>query len=164
MESTIKKIIIKSKNNKRNSIKNRQITQLENCVEIKTSNIKYFYGCWVKAIHIKTQEYHSGGFLTKIIEDIIFLRNSHNIELISFDINRFTFYVKKDSEHYISMQNIELEREEVNLHLKQIKSKLKNIQEKEKQLEEKENEIMKFNKMKNKFLELFYLGKVKILV
>jgi hypothetical protein len=170
MESTIKKIIIKSKVNNRtiknNSSKNtkkRQISQLENCIEIKTSNIKYFYGCWIKAIHINTQEYFSGGFLTKILETFVFLRNAHNIEPISFNTDNFIFFVKKDSEHYLAMQGIELEREETKLYLKQIKIKLKNIQEKEKEFQEFENIKLNFNKIKNKFLELFYLGKVKIL-
>jgi len=169
MESETKKIIIKSKynnknNNNKNKNNNKKITQLENCIEIKSSNIKYFYGCWVKAIHIKSQEYHSGGFLSRIIEDIIFLRNSHNIEPLSFDTNHFVFYVKKDSEHYLAMQSIELEREETTFHLKQIKIKLKNIQEKENELKNFEIEKNNFLKIKNKFLELFYLGKVKILV
>ena len=141
---------------------------LENHISIKVEYLRYFYGCWIKAIHKKSQEYHSGGFLTRIMEDIIYLRNIQQEDLVQFDVNLFTFYVKKTSEQYISMQDIELEKEKMKNYMKKIKSDMKNVDIQQKNINEQQqklqNDILQFQKIKIKFLKLFEDGKVKILI
>lgn len=165
-----KTIVIKQskKEPKKYNKTNKQSSHyLEDHINIKVEYIRYFYGCWIKAIHKKSQEYHSGGFLNKVIEDIIFLRNIQQ-ELVEFDINLFTFYVKKNSEQYISMQDIELEKEKMKNYMKKIKNDMKNVDIQQKNINEQQqklqNDILQFQKIKIKFLKLFEDGKVKILI
>lgn len=163
-----KTIIIKSKIKSKKTNKKCNNINLENHVEIKNNCLKYFFGSWVKAINIKTKEYISGGFVTKLTHDIIYLRSLQHQELIELEIDNYIFYTKKGSEQYIGMQEIELEKEKNKIEYKRLKQNYKLLHEKEILFEEKkvlfDNNVLKFEKIKNKFFKLFYCGKVKILM
>lgn len=166
----IKTIIIKSKSKIKSKKENKKCSNinLENHVEIKNNCLKYFFGSWVKAINIKTKEYNSGGFVTKLTHDIIYLRSLQHQELIELEINKHIFYTKKGSEQYIGMQEIELEKEKNNIENKRLRQNSKLLHERELLFQEKkelfDNDVIKFEKIKNKFFKLFYCGKVKILM
>ena len=160
----------KSKKKRSNIQKNKSKQLLENQVEIKNNCLKYFYGCWIKCINKKSGEYNSGGFLTKIQGNSIYLRNiqSTNIDLLEFFIDSNTFYVKKYGEQYIAMQQIELEKERNKILLGNNNNKLKIIIERESIFEKEKNIFQKekndFEKIKNKFMRLFQDGKAKIII
>lgn len=160
-------IIIPLKSNKKLSNKKPK-TNLEGQIELKRNCIKYFHGCWVKCIKKSNGEYNSGGFLTKLTYDIVYLRNIQSSTLLEFSINDYKFYVKQDSEHYIAMQQIELEKERIKFENVKIKDKIKKNNQTEKYFNEKYNsfndEKLKFEEIREKFFKLFRDGKVKITV
>lgn len=141
---------------------------LEGQIELKNECLKYFYGCWVKCINKKNGEYNSGGFLTSLSSSIVKLRSLKSQNLLEFNIDEYCFFVKQNSEQYISMQEIELEKERLNIESTILKNKRINLNNFEKILinnnKKFKNEKNIFNKVKEKFLKLFTDGKVKILI
>lgn len=134
---------------------------LKEQIEVKKNCLLYFFGCWVKCVDKKTKQYYSGGFMTKINNDTVYLRSIQQAELLEFIIDEYYFYVKQNSEQYIGMQNIELQKEKNIFEEQKIKEKIKRLNKKENFLN---NEKAKFNNIKNRFLKLVEDGKAKILV
>lgn len=163
-------IVIPLKKGKKNSDTKSKSNNiyLKEHIEIKKDCLKYFYGCWIKCIRKKDDNYNSGGFLTKLCSDTLYLRTIQSQELIEFMINDYKFYVKENNEQYIGMQQIELEKEKNKIESVKIRQKIKNIEENEKKIKIKykifEDEKLKFEKIKEKFFKLFENGKVKITV
>lgn len=146
-------IPIKTKKSKSKPVK---LNPLDGYIELKPWCIKYFHGCWLKCIKKPNKEYNSGGFLVKIEHGFVFLRVIQNPELIKFCINEYTFFSKKDSENYISMQEIELDKEKLKREYKKLNQEI--IKNKKKEIR-----ILKFEKIREKFFKLCTEGKVKIL-
>lgn len=158
MESKSITIQVKSKRKGTNKCKK---LNLEDHVEVKKDGIKYFFGCWIKCINIKTMELFSGGFLTKIEGDSIYLRPVNTTEPFEININHYTLFVKQGNEQYNAYQHIEMEKER----LKIMNEKLKrNTIELNKKIDKYEKDNTQFQTIRDKFYKLFETGKVKILV
>lgn len=164
----IKTITICMKNINTQNKKKKKLVNMEGQVELKKECLKYFYGCWIRCIKKEDNEYYSGGFLTKITCSTVYLRTIQNQELLEFNINKYKFHVKQESEQYISMQQIELEKEKNNYESIKNKNQTRFLEEKINLFNEKnknfKNEKLKFEKIKTKFFKLFENGKVKILL
>jgi len=158
----IKNSTVKKKKNNSNKL------LLEGQIEVKIKCLKYFYGCWVKVVNKKSNEYNSGGFLTKMDLDSVYLRSIQKSELNEFSLTENRFYVKEDCDQYFSMQQIELEKERNTIENLNVQDKIKILKEKEKIFEHKkilfEKQVNRFEKVKNKFFKLFQDGKAKILI
>lgn len=141
------------------STKKNKVDYLSDQRELKYNCLKYFYGCWIKCVDKNTGKYFSGGFLTRVCSDVIFLRSIQSPDLIEFSIKDHRFYSKQDSEHYLAMQEIERKKEELNVMKKNLKLETKEFNIKNKNFEIERD---KFLKIKYKFLKLFQNGKVKI--
>lgn len=164
------------KRNRENSgYTSKELTKiLEDQVEIKPKNIKYFYGCWVKCVSINTRNYRSGGVLVNVDDQnkTVSLRpiNSSNGENIIVSMKNNTFYVKKDTEQYKGMQHILTETEKLKhssrlFEMKQqkdlleIKLKMKKIKTEERELFQ---EKINFDNLKFLFFKKVQEGKIKI--
>lgn len=150
---------------------------LKDQIEIDKDYIGFFYGCWIKCIYNKTQGYIPGGFLTKVSPDYVFveLRPVNNPENIKVYLKNHIFYVKRDTEQYLGMQKIILEKEKIKyernlfnlerinfkLEIKKITSLKKKLAVAESQLK---NEKYSFDNLSYKFYKMFRNGKAKILV
>lgn len=139
--------------------------KLDGQIELKNDCLKYFHGCWIKAIKKRTREFNSGGFLTKIEYGIAYLRPIQG-EPIELQIDAYKFFVKQGNEQYIAMQQIELEKEKNKLHSRIIKQKNKELNEQQtvykNNLKEFEKNKKEFERIRYKFFKLFQDGKVKI--
>lgn len=157
-----KKIIIPINKKKiQKTQKEKKENPLKDQVEVKKNCLLYFFGCWVKCLNKKTKEYYSGGFMTKINDETVYLRSIQQSELIEFNINDYYFYVKQNSEQYIGMQNIELQKEKNKFDQQKIKDTIKKLNKKENILKSQKD---KFDKIKSRFLKLVEDGKAKILI
>lgn len=141
--------------------------KLEGQIELKNDCLKYFHGCWIKAIKRRTREFNSGGFLTKIEYGIAYLRPIQG-DIIELQIDAYKFFVKQGNEQYLAMQQIELEKEKNKLHSKIIKQKTKELNDNETKykanLKEFEQKKKEFERIRYKFFKLFQDGKVKITI
>jgi len=139
--------------------------KLDGQIELKNECLKYFHGCWIKAIKKRTREFNSGGFLTKIEYGIAYLRPIQG-DLIELQIDAYKFFVKEGNEQYIAMQQIELEKEKNKLHSRIIKQKTKELNESQSKykadLTSFDNRKKEFERIRYKFFKLFQDGKVKI--
>lgn len=146
---------------------------LQDQVEIKSKNIKYFYGCWVKCVSVNTRNYKSGGILVNVdtINKTVSLRpiNSSSGDIIESTKSN-TFYVKKDTEQYKSMQYILVEKEKlkhsVELSSIQQQKTLLELKMKMKKIKLMENELfqekIKFEDFKYSFFKKVQDGKILI--
>lgn len=167
--SGVKSITIKiplKKSKKRQPVSKNP--NLEGHVEVKGDCLKYFHGCWLKCIKKQNGEYNSGGFLTKIMDNYIYLRSPHSTEPSEFYSKDYIFFVKRTSEQYISMQNIEIEREKNTIEKQRLYFKKKNLYELEKKIDEKsktlKEERTRFERIRDTFLKLVEDGKAKIFI
>ena len=163
------KIPLKSCLKQNKKVKSKQNTvNLDGQIEIKKDCLKYFYGCWIKCVKRKTGEYNSGGFLTKIVYDTIYLRSLQSSELVEFSINDYNFFAKQNSEQYLAMQNIELEKERICLEKAKNKQKTKLLTDMEKKINEKikifKTDKKRFENVRDGFFKLVRDGKAKILI
>lgn len=147
---------------------------LEDQIEIKPKNIKYFYGCWVKCVSLNTKNYRSGGILVNVDDHnkTVSLRpiNPSNGENIIVSMKSNAFYVKKDTEQYKGMQHILTETEKLKhssrlfeikqqKELLEMKLKMKKIKTAEKELFQ---EKINFDNFKFLFFKKVQEGKIKI--
>jgi hypothetical protein len=149
---------------------------LKDQIEINKDYIGFFYGCWIKCVERKTHKYIPGGFLTKVSVDDVFveLRPVNNPENIKVYLKNYTFYVKRDTEQYIGMQKIILEKEKIkyerdlfNLEKCNLKLEIKKNSSLKKRLIETDtrlkNERYAFDNLSYNFYKMFRNGKAKIL-
>ena len=160
MQNGIKPITVVINKKKGKTKAKTNYLNLEGYIELKQTCLKYFYGCWIKCCHKFTKDFNSGGFLTKIDEGCLYLRTIHKPELAEFKISQWKFYSKQDSEQYLAMLQIELEKEknkleDINLKKEHIKL--------DKKIKKFVSEKKRFDKVRDKFFKLFQQGKVQIL-
>lgn len=172
--TTVKPITIKiplkmssNKGNKKPKTKQNNVN-MEGQIEIKKNCLKYFYGCWIKCVKKRTGEYSSGGFLTKIVFDTVHLRSLQSSELLEFSLTDYNFFAKQNSEQYIAMQNIEIEKEKISIDNAKLKHKAKVLNDNEKRINEKikvfKNDKKRFEKVRDEFFNLVKNGKAKIFI
>ena len=130
---------------------------LEDQVEIQDEYLKFFYNCWVKCINKTSKKYDSGGLLVSIKNNIVFLRSLHDQVLKEFYTDNTVFFVKKTTENYKAMQEIQMEKEK----MVYIRNKYKKL---EKEIKDFEENKRRFDTMKTRLFKLVSDGKVKILI
>lgn len=133
--------------------------------EVTHNSIKYFYGCWIKTINTETDEVNSGGFLTEIKNDTMYLRTPKSQELTQIPIvNSQLFYTKNTTPQWNSVREFEIGLEKYNIYEKRIKSYEENQAKFDKKMLEFQKDRENFERIRDKFYKLFNDGKAKIIV
>lgn len=86
-------------------------TQLTDYVEIEPEYLKFLFGCWVKIVNKESSQYSSGGIVTKLDGDQLYLRTMRSKTHTVVDIPSHYIYAKRSSEHYQAITEIAQERQ-----------------------------------------------------
>lgn len=103
-------ININLQNIERKKKKTLNYKDLEGFTEVKSKYIKHFHGSWLKFLNKKTNQIYQGGFLDKIIHNVIYLRCPSK-ENLTVSLYENTFYIKVINENYISLLELLKEHE-----------------------------------------------------
>lgn len=87
---------------------------LDEYIEIDKDYIRIFKNIWLKYTDKQTFITSPGGFLTKIEDDTVYLRNIKG-EVVSLYVDDYIFYCKADNEIYLCLKELVIMKEKLQI-------------------------------------------------
>ncbi len=124
--------------------------ELLNYNEVHSDYLKHLHGSWIKFLDLNTNLYNSGGFLSKIDLNVATFRVPASKDEINVNIDDKIFYVKKDNENYIALQDFLVFKEHIKYNEQELQKRENNLEKQTKFLEQR---ILEFEKLKKNFFK-----------